>query len=91
MQSQAIVRLPTYSSSIRSFAAQCDIWSLGVVLYTLMAGFSPFYAATQADTLKRIKAAEYEFAEEYWSHISEDGKYVTAELLYTRYETDCEQ
>lgn len=62
-----------------------------MVLYTLMAGFSPFYAPTQADTLRRIKAAEYEFAEEYWSHISEDGKCVKVELHYIQYEAIAKQ
>ncbi|KAI8890153.1 Pkinase-domain-containing protein [Backusella circina FSU 941] len=51
-----------------------DIWSVGVIMYTLLSGYTPFYGEDQNELFDSIMRGEYEFDEEYWSEISEDGK-----------------
>jgi serine/threonine protein kinase/tetratricopeptide (TPR) repeat protein len=38
--------------------ARSDIWSLGVVVYEILAGTNPFAAPTVFETLRRVRAAE---------------------------------
>ena len=43
-----------------------DMWSIGVLAYVLLSGLSPFAGATDIDTLKNVKACNWQFDEENW-------------------------
>ncbi len=43
----------------REVDARSDIFSLGTVLYEMLAGVNPFSAATPYETLRRVQAGEY--------------------------------
>lgn len=57
------------------------MFSFGVVLYILLAGYPPFHDEDQKRLFRKIKAGVYEFHAEYWSEISEDAKALIRGLL----------
>ncbi|KAF9432798.1 hypothetical protein BGZ76_010301 [Entomortierella beljakovae] len=47
-----------------------DMWSVGVIAYTLLCGYTPFWGEDQASLFECIISGEYEYEEEYWKDIS---------------------
>jgi len=62
------------------YDVECDIWSLGVVLYILLGGYRPFRGEGE-ECLERIRYGEYQFHRKYWSHVSDDTKDLIAQML----------
>jgi len=56
------------------YSQQCDIWSIGVILYKILSGDAPFLAATEEDLFELIKKGELKFPATKWSHISQSAK-----------------
>ena len=51
---------------MRGYDSQCDVWSMGVIVYILLCGFPPFYADNDAQLFEKIKRGQYEFLKPYW-------------------------
>ena len=71
---------------------QCDLWSMGVIVYILLCGFPPFYADNDAQLFEKIKRGEYEFLRPYWDPISAEAKNFIRKMLVVdpkkRYDCD---
>jgi len=64
-----------------SYDTQCDIWSLGVIIYTLLGGYPPFIEKNQKNLFRRIQKGEYEFHPQYWSTVSPGAKKLITRML----------
>lgn len=51
-----------------------DMWSLGVITYTLLCGYSPFRSESLADLIEECKSGRVIFHERYWKDVSKDAK-----------------
>ncbi|KAK3104002.1 hypothetical protein FSP39_023566 [Pinctada imbricata] len=71
----------------RNTTNQCDMWSLGVIMYILLCGYPPFYsnhgAAISPGMKKRIRNGQYEFPNPEWSKVSKEAKDLIRGLLKT--------
>ncbi|OAG39386.1 calcium/calmodulin-dependent protein kinase [Fonsecaea monophora] len=58
-----------------------DMWSMGVITYTLLCGYSPFRSENLADLVDECKSGRIIFHERYWKDVSKDAKEFILTLL----------
>lgn len=58
-----------------------DLWSIGVITYTLLCGYSPFRSDNRAELIKETTRAKVEFHHRYWANISIAAKEFILSLL----------
>ena len=58
-----------------------DMWSLGVITYTLLCGYSPFRSENVADLIEECKSGRIVFHGRYWKDVSNDAKDFIINLL----------
>ncbi|CAD6197578.1 unnamed protein product [Caenorhabditis auriculariae] len=63
-----------------------DEWALGVILYTLLAGYAPFYHRRQLMMLRIIQQGKFEFRQEQWANITQEAKDLITSLLVVDHE-----
>jgi calcium/calmodulin-dependent protein kinase I len=58
-----------------------DMWSMGVITYTLLCGYSPFRSENLADLIEECKNGRVIFHERYWKEVSPEAKEFIKKLL----------
>ncbi|KAI0116965.1 calcium/calmodulin-dependent protein kinase 1 [Daldinia grandis] len=58
-----------------------DMWSLGVITYTLLCGYSPFRSENLQDLIDECSNGKVVFHDRYWRDVSDDAKDFIMHLL----------
>ncbi|KAG9236010.1 calcium/calmodulin-dependent protein kinase [Amylocarpus encephaloides] len=67
----------------RGHGKPVDMWSLGVITYTLLCGYSPFRSENLQDLIDECSSGKIVFHERYWKDVSGDAKDFIGRLLQT--------
>jgi len=65
----------------KEYDFKCDVWSLGVIVFLLLSGDSPFQGENNLDTFNRIKKGKFVFESSDWKNISPEAKDLIKKLL----------
>lgn len=65
----------------RGHSKPVDIWSLGVITYTLLCGYSPFRSESLPDLIEETKHGRVVFHDRYWRDVSQEAKAFILSLL----------
>lgn len=71
--------------TLPEYNEQCDLWSLGVILFTMLSGQVPFHARSKTESateiMQRIRKAQFSFEGEAWRAVSAEAKQLINGLL----------
>mmetsp|Transcript_20477 Transcript_20477/g.78507 ORF Transcript_20477/g.78507 Transcript_20477/m.78507 type:complete len:517 (+) Transcript_20477:182-1732(+) len=65
----------------QAYTRGVDMWSVGVVLYTMLAGFPPFYSDDDALLMEQVAEGRVYFPNPYWRDVSPAAKHLVRALL----------
>lgn len=65
----------------RKYDQKCDMWSIGVILYILLAGYPPFNGPNDRVIMEKVAKGLYSFSGKEWSYVSKEAKNFIKKLL----------
>ncbi|CAE7513405.1 CPK2, partial [Symbiodinium sp. KB8] len=65
----------------KQYRESADVWSMGVIMFTIMCAYPPFWGNTEADIYSRIRKGMYRFQGAEWQRRSDDAKDMVRSLL----------
>eukprot|EP00798_Chlamydomonas_sp_ICE-L_P017505 gene17505-23817_t len=66
---------------LKEYSPAVDMWSVGVILFILLSGYSPFDDDNDAVLFEKIKKGNYDDDDPIWENISHPAKDLVAKLL----------
>ena len=64
-----------------SYTKKCDVWSMGVVMYTMLCGEPPFWGRNNKEILNNVKKGEFKMRGKVWDRVSHIAKDLVGKLL----------
>ncbi|KAF8018234.1 hypothetical protein BT93_H3201 [Corymbia citriodora subsp. variegata] len=66
---------------LKHYGPEADVWSAGVILYILLSGVPPFYAATASKILREVSQGNLDLESDPWASISDSAKDLVKKML----------
>jgi calcium/calmodulin-dependent protein kinase I len=63
------------------YGVKVDMWSIGVIVYTILCGYQPFQDSSDSRQLRAILSGTFTFHKSHWTFISDDAKDFVKMLL----------
>lgn len=64
-----------------TYSEKCDVWSVGIILYILLAGEPPFNGNTDQEIVQRIKEGDFVMEGPRWDEVSDEAKDLITRIL----------
>ena len=65
----------------KKYGTQCDMWSMGVIVFILLGGYPPFHGNCPKVIFEKTVAGQFDFDPDYWDGISTSAKDMIRSLL----------
>ena len=63
------------------YGKECDVWSLGIIIYFLLTGCYPFDGKTLNSIFQAVLKAEFDFSGPEWENVSSECKDLVSKML----------